>query len=189
MMSNTWVNKRSLVVSQTLAATAAVVAAVALPQLFHVLGLISGAGPAVGATLLPMQLPVLLAGFLAGPLAGLAAGVLSPLVSFALSGMPAAILLPFLMLELAAYGLAAGYLRRAHLPRIGQLLIVQIVGRAVRAAAILFAVYALGSALAPAAQIKDMLLTGLPGIVLQWALIPLLLYRLSHQESAGTDQA
>ena len=37
-----------------------------------------------------------------------AAGALSPAVSFALTGMPRPALLPFMVLELAVYGLCAG---------------------------------------------------------------------------------
>lgn len=47
---------------QTLAAAAAVVGAVAVPQLFHVMGAVSGLGTALGETFLPMHLPIILVG-------------------------------------------------------------------------------------------------------------------------------
>lgn len=158
------------------AATAvAVVAAVALPQLFHAVGAVSGLGTALGETFLPMHLPVLLIGLLAGPAAGLAAGLLGPLVSFALSGMPSALMLPFIMVELAGYGLVSGMLAGTRIPSFGKLLIAQVAGRALRSVAVLAAVYGFGSQVA-VASIWTSIITGVPGILLQWALLPLLLF-------------
>ncbi len=61
---------------QTLATFAAIVGAVAVPQIFHTLGAISGLGTALGETFLPMHLPIILVGLLAGPYAGAIAGLL-----------------------------------------------------------------------------------------------------------------
>ena len=92
-------NKTKLSIkTQTIAAFITVVAAVALPQVFHLMGIISGTGTALGAALLPMHLPVIIVGLLAGPYAGAAAGLVSPAISFALTGMPAAVMLPFMMI-------------------------------------------------------------------------------------------
>lgn len=159
-------------------AVLAVVTSVALPQLFHAVGILSGSGNLLGAAFLPMHLPVLLAALLGGPAVGLIAGVASPLISFVLSGMPAAAVLPFMTLELAGYGLAGGLLYKTKLPVIVKLLIVQLAGRAVRALAVLAAVYLLGVQTVQVASIWNMVTTALPGIVLQWALIPLLMYRM-----------
>lgn len=93
---------------QTLATIAAIVGAVAVPQIFHVLGAVLGLGTGLGESFLPMHLPILLVGLLAGSYAGAAAGMFGPLVSFAFSGMPGIAMLPFMMLELCVYGLAAG---------------------------------------------------------------------------------
>lgn len=93
---------RLSVKAQTLAAILAIAGAVALPQLFHVMGAVSGLGTKLGETFLPMHLTIFLAGFLAGPCAGAAAGLLAPLVNFALTGMPTSAMLPFMMIELCA---------------------------------------------------------------------------------------
>ena len=82
--------------AQTLAALAAIIGAVAVPQVFHVLGAASGLGTSLGEAFLPMHLPIILVGLLAGPYAGAIAGLLGPLASFALSGMPGAAMLPFI---------------------------------------------------------------------------------------------
>lgn len=161
--------------TQTLAAITAMVAAVALPQFLHVLGAVTGQGNALGEIILPMHLPIILAGILAGPYAGAIAGFLSPLISFALSGMPGQAMLPFMMLELCIYGLCAGMLRNIKMPSLGKVVLVQLVGRVGKALAILFAFYALGNHVIPVASVWMGVKTGLPGMVLQWVLIPLLL--------------
>ena len=161
--------------SKTFAGLLAVAGALALPQLVHWLGAVSGMGSALGETFLPMHLAVILAGLFAGPLVGLAAGAISPAVSFLLSGMPAAAVLPFMTVELAGYGLAAGLLASVRMPAFFKLLIAQVAGRALRSAAVLIAFYGFGGGL-PVSSIWTSIVTGLPGIVLQWALVPLIVF-------------
>ncbi|MDE6732189.1 MAG: ECF transporter S component [Oscillospiraceae bacterium] len=170
---------------QTIATIAAIVGAVAVPQLFHALGAASGLGTSLGETFLPMHLPIIIVGLLAGPYAGAIAGALGPLVSFAVSGMPGADMLPFMMLELCAYGLFAGLLRNVKMPAVIKVIAVQIGGRAVRAAAILLAVYAFGNESVRAASILMSIGTGLFGLALQWTLIPLLVYRVENPKKKG----
>ncbi len=167
---------------QALATAAAVVGAVALPQLFHVLGAVSGLGTSLGEIFLPMHLPILLVGLLAGPYAGALAGLLGPLVSFALSGMPGATMLPFMMLELCVYGLVTGLLRTAKLPTVVKVLLAQATGRAVRAVAILIAVYGLGNQTVAVSSIWTSITAGLFGLCLQWAFLPLIVYRVERME-------
>lgn len=165
---------------QTLAAIAAIVGAAAVPQIFHALGAVSGLGTSLGETFLPMHLPIILAGLLAGPYAGAIAGLLGPLASFAISGMPGIVMLPFMMIELCAYGLFAGLLRNVKLPTIAKVVTVQIAGRAVRAAAILIAVYALGNESIRVSAIWTSIGTGIFGLALQWSLLPLIVYRVEN---------
>ena len=166
--------------AQTLWTVGTIVAAVALPQLFHLMGAVSGLGTKLGETFLPMHLPIILAGLLAGPYVGAIAGLFSPLISFALSGMPSATMLPFMMIELCAYGLASGLMRNVKLPVIGKVLIAQVSGRAVRAAALLFAFYALGNDSIKISVIWTSIASGIFGLALQWALIPLIVFRAEN---------
>ncbi len=168
--------------TQTLATLAAIASAVALPQIVHLLGAASGLGTALGEALLPMHLSILAVGLLAGPYAGAVAGLVSPAVSFALTGMPRSEMLAFMMIELCVYGLAAGLLRTAKLPTVLKVLIAQIAGRAVRAGAILLAVYALGSTAVPVSVIWTSIASGLFGIVLQFVLLPLFVYRVENRK-------
>lgn len=180
-MTTTAVKSKLSVRTQVLATIGAIAGAVILPQLFHLMGAVSGLGTALGETFLPMHLPVILAGLLAGPYVGAIAGVLSPLVSFALSGMPTAMMLPFMMIELCVYGLASGLLRSAKMPTILKVVIAQLAGRAVRAIAILLAVYAFGSSAVPIAVIWNSIAVGIFGLLLQWTLIPLAVYRVENR--------
>lgn len=162
--------------TKTAATLLAIVAAVVLPQLFHVIGAVSGQGTMLGVAFLPMHLPIIFVGLIAGPAVGAIAGAAAPLVSFLLSGMPMLVMLPFMMVELCAYGLVAGLLRGIKLPSLAKVVIAQLAGRVVLTAATAIAVFAFGSSKAIAATWTSDLAAGLPGLALQWALIPLAAY-------------
>ena len=185
-MTNTLILTRPTLKNQTIAILCAVAAAVLLPQAFHLIGIASGLGAAPGAAFLPMHLPVLLVGLLAGPAAGVVAGALSPLVSSALSGMPAAVMLPNMIAELAGYGLAAGLLADKKMPVLGKVLLSQMAGRICKAAVLLASVYLVGFNALPVSLIWTSIAAGLPGLVLQWALIPLILF-WTGKRTAGND--
>lgn len=170
--------------TQTLAAIVAIAAAVAVPQLFHSIGIISGMGNIPGETFLPMHLPILCVGLLAGPYAGAAAGLLGPVVSFAMSGMPGLPMLPFMALELCLYGAITGGLRNSKMPTIAKVLLAQIGGRAVKAAAIIFTVYVIGNNSIGVPVIWNSIVSGIPGLVLQWSIIPLLIFWIENRSRA-----
>ncbi|MCM1322302.1 MAG: hypothetical protein NC041_07640 [Bacteroides sp.] len=157
-----------------------IIAAVALPQLFHFVGRISGAGTLPGVIFLPMHYGVFLAGLLGGPIIGLLAGIASPAVSMIVSGMPAAHTLPFMTIELAGYGFVSGFLAEKEMPVFLKVLAAQIAGRILRALAVLAAVYLFHADNVSLASLRSMLLPALPGILIQWAVIPLIMYRIEH---------
>ena len=183
-MTKRGVNIRTSIVAALISAAAAV----ALPQVIHVVGAVTGLGTLPGETFLPMHLPVMLCGFFAGPLAGLAAGAASPVISSALTGMPLPAMMPFMMIELAAYGLFAGLLKdlggidaasvKYMVPKV---LAVQIAGRVVRAIAVLIAFYGLGMQTVAPASILGSVVTGIPGILIQLVLIPVIVKAFDHE--------
>ena len=181
-MTNAVAKQKLSVKAQTIGAIIAIISAVAVPQILHVIGAASGLGTALGEIFLPMHLPIILAGLLAGPYAAGIAGLLGPLVSHLLTGMPGSVMLPFMMIELAVYGISAGMLRNVKIPNIAKVLIAQILGRAVRDGAILIAFYAFGSAIKPAVILSS-ISAGLIGIVLQLIVIPLAVYRLRSADN------
>lgn len=89
------------------AQTALVAAVVLLPALAHWEGL-----PV--RWLLPMHWPVLFAGVIYGWRGGLLVGALAPASNWLITGYPLPPVLPAMTLELAAYGVVAGWLRERH---------------------------------------------------------------------------
>lgn len=162
------------VLKKALYSALSITLAVALPWLCHLVGGAAGLGSGLGEALLPMHLPVMLAGLLWGPSVGLVAGLASPVVSAALTGMPGALLLPFMVVELAVYGLVAGLLSRTKLPAIAKVVLVQVAGRAVRALALVVAIYGFGAATPPLSIVWTSITAGAIGILLQWVLVPVL---------------
>lgn len=74
---------------------------VLLPMAFHVI-------PNAGSIFLPMHIPVLICGLFCGTPYGLACGMITPFLSSMTTGMPPAMILPQMMIELAVYGLVTG---------------------------------------------------------------------------------
>lgn len=137
---------------------------VGVPYAVHLIG-----GPIAGRIFLPMHFFVLCAGLLLGWRSGLIAGLLSPIISFALTGMPPANVLLPLTLEITAYGLVSGLLRRRFhrniwLSLVGALLAGRIV--------VMIAVSMMGVS-PPFSYLASTLIAGLPGIAIQIALLPL----------------
>lgn len=161
---------------QTAAALAAVAAAVVIPQIFHIFGAVFGVGTSLGEIFLPMHIPIILVGFLAGPYAGAIAGLLGPLASFVLTRMPTSFMLPFIMIELCTYGLAAGLIKDINIPSIFKVLLVQVSGRIIRSIMVLISVYAFGNMSIKVSSVWMSVVTGIGGIILQLIVIPLIIY-------------
>lgn len=181
-MIQTIAKARKTVKGKLLLTVIAVLGSVALPQLVHVVGRLSGVGTALGELLLPMHFFVLLAGLLAGPAVGMVTGACAPLVSYLLSGMPREAVLPFMLIELVGYGLIAGLMSEVKTHSFVKLLAAQVGGRVLRAAAVLIAVYGFHFETVSVSSIPNMVTAGLLGILLQWCILPLILYRLNMSE-------
>ncbi len=156
------------------------------PWVFHQFHL---AGP----TFLPMHIFVLAAGLLFGWRAGLIVGSLTPLASYAVSGMPVVAVLPQIVTELAVYGVVAGLLREKFNLKIAwSLLGAMVAGRLALLLAVL-SLYAvtgsvfspLGAEAGPFSAVWSAISLGWPGIAIQLALIPLLVW-LVHRLAPAT---
>ncbi len=146
-----------------------------LPIVFHAIG-------GAGAVFLPMHIPVLLCGLLCGPRLGALCGLATPLLSSAFTGMPP--LYPIavaMMLELAAYGLAAGLLKKrfqVHPSLVGAMLAGRIVLGVANTLLLGFG----GKPYSLEAFLAASFVTALPGIAIQLVLVPILYLAL---EKAG----
>lgn len=170
--------------AQMIYAMIAVVCAVALPAILHTVGSVTGLGTALGESLLPMHLPIMAVGFFAGPVAGAVAGIASPIISFLLTGMPMAGILPFFIIETCVYGVASGLLAKVETGAFVKTLAAQLAGRAVRAVAILTAVYLFDYGKIGVNVIWNSIVTGLPGIILQLAVLPMMLIILGKKQNS-----
>lgn len=138
--------------------------AVYTPAIIHFFG-----GSSAGQKFLPMPFFVLLAGIILGWRAGLATAVAAPIVSFLISGMPAMEILPFIMFQLAVLGIISGMLRNKK-----NIFIVL-------AGSMAFSWVTIGIALFIFSKINTMnyvfsgIKSGLFGIILELALIPIIL--------------
>ena len=142
-----------------------------LPQIFHAFG------PQSGQILLPMHIPVLLAGLLLGYFYGAFIGILTPLLSFIITGMPPMPILIFMIFELAAYGLVAGLLSKK-LNVYLSLIIAMVSGRVVYALVLIVAGNILGLDVPKVASVLTSVATALPGIAIQLIFIPVIVLAL-----------
>ena len=147
-----------------------------LPMAFHAI-------PNAGSVMLPMHIPVLLCGLVCGWPYGLVCGILGPLLSGVLTGMPPMAMMPSMMVECGVYGLVTGLMMK--FIRTGKLLpdlyismlTAMALGRIVSglAKALIFTPGA-----APFAWVTTSLVTGIPGIVIQLVLMPLVIFALTR---------
>lgn len=150
--------------------------AVLLPIGFHAFGLL-------GRVFLPMHIPVLLAGFLAGPFSGIIVGVLAPPISFLLTGMPPSYAVLLMMLELSVYGLAAGLAyKKLNLNIYLALLMALVFGRLTFGLGLLILGRFISLPYTAAAffSASGAIVTGLPGIIVQIVLIPVVVTALKR---------
>ncbi|TFG92529.1 MAG: ECF transporter S component [Syntrophobacterales bacterium] len=129
-----------------------------------------------GPTFLPLFFFVLLAGMLFGWRAGILVGLLTPLISFGLSGMPLPQVLPRIITEAIVYGFAVGMLRGYFKLRV----ITSLVGALIAgrlAVIVLMALLTLNfsHSVNLAWQAAK---TGWPGMILQLLLLPLIVVLL-----------
>ena len=156
-----------------------IVLAVLLPQLVHLT-----LGQAGGVRWLPMYLPVLLAGCLLGVRWGMGVGVLSPVVSFALTSlwgdpMPAAARLPFMMAELCIFAAVSGIFSK-QIAKNGWMAFPAVLLGAVAGRVFFLLLAVLFQSVAPFTVeiVLSQIETGLSGLVLQAAMVPLLVMGL-----------
>lgn len=148
---------------------------VVLPIAFH-------AVPNAGTVLLPMHIPVLLCGLICGWPYGLVCGLLGPFLS-SFTGMPPMSVLPSMMVECGIYGLVTGLGMR--FVRTGKttadlyisMIAAMILGRTVAgfAKALIFT-----PGVAPFAWVTTSLVMGIPGIVIQLVIMPVLVLTLTR---------
>ncbi len=147
---------------------------VVLPMAFHAI-------PNGGQVVLPMHIPVLLCGLMCSWPYGLACGLLGPLLSSLITGMPLPAALPGMVTECVVYGSVTGIMlqlvhtKKTYLDLYIAMVTAMALGRVVAGFAKAF-IFAPGTPIF--AWVTTSLVTGLPGIALQLALVPTIVYTL-----------
>lgn len=167
-------NKMSLV-KRSIVTAVCIALCVVLPMAFHAVE--NG-----GNIFCPMHIPVLLCGLICGWPFGLLCGLAGPLLSSLFTGMPPMAYLPSMMVELAVYGLATGLLMQLihtkktyvdlYISLVGALLAGRVIGGLARAL-----IFSPGS-YTFAAWTAGYFVTCLPGLLIQLALIPTIVFAL-----------
>ena len=135
-----------------------------------------------GSIFCPMHIPVFICGLICGWQYGLLCGIAGPALSSALSGMPPVAILPSMMVELAAYGTAAGLMMKLVRTKSTYAdlyisLIVAIVCGRVLAGLAKALIFARGS-YSMSAWIAGSVVTSWPGTVIQLVFIPNIVFAL-----------
>lgn len=148
---------------------------VVLPIAFHAI-------PNAGSVILPMHIPVLLCGLVCGWPYGLVCGLMGPFLS-SFTGMPPMSVLPGMMVECGVYGMVSGLMMK--FVRTGKptadlyisMVTAMVLGRVVAG----FAKSLIFSPGTPAfAWVTTSLVTGIPGILIQLVVMPLLIAALTR---------
>lgn len=161
-----------------------------LSAMFMALGLVlpflTGQIPQIGNMLLPMHIPVFLCGLICGWRYGGVVGFVLPLLRYAVFGMP--ILFPTgiaMAFELAAYGLAAGYLYgrsrwKCVIALYRALIASMIIGRVVWGVVQILLLGIGSNGFTFQMFLSGAILNAIPGIVIQLVLIPAVMVGLNR---------
>lgn len=149
---------------------------VLFPQFFHAI-------PNAGNIFLPMHIPVLICGFVCGPIYGLLVGLLTPILSYLIFAMPSTIMLSQMVIELSVYGFLTGLLnKKIHLPNALLknylvLLSSMIIGRLIYGVTntLIFQTTSYSFSI----WLTSAFITGIPGIIIQLIIIPILIKKIS----------
>ena len=163
------------VVRETALAGFLIAIGIILPMFTHFIG--------QGAVILPMHIPVLLAGFVLNAPFAVIVGIITPILSSVMTGMPPIFpVLPFMLFELATYGLVTSLLYRklklnVYVSLIGAMVSGRIVATVVVWVLTSFFFVTLPN---PIVWIMGVITTGIPGIIVQLLFIPVLVMGLNR---------
>ncbi|NLZ83592.1 MAG: ECF transporter S component [Clostridiales bacterium] len=167
--------KKMSYVKRSIITAVSIALCVVLPMAFHSI-------PNSGSILSPMHIPVLLCGLICGWQFGLLTGLAGPLLSSLITGMPPMAFLPSMMIELAVYGLVCGLMinivhtKKVYADLYISLVVSLLVGRVIAgiARALIFS----AGSYSIAAWTTSYFVTSFPGIVIQLAIIPTIVFAL-----------
>ena len=144
-----------------------------LPQIIHIIS-----GPALGPILLPIHLPVFIGAMLLGSRSGILIAIVSLFIGFLL-GMPPYPIIVFMFFEMIVYGLVSGYLYyNLKLNIFVSFISAKILGMAMALFTVNIALSLTNVSLPPVFGSIAMFSIGIPGIIIQLILVPIIVVRL-----------
>lgn len=154
---------------------------IVLPMAFHS---VKGGGP----IFLPMHLPILLGGLLVTPPFAIGIGLLTPLLSNLFTSMPPTFpMLPIMMVELAVYAFICSLVHvQFKLNYVLALVCAMVLGR-LAAGVVVYILISAFSAKIPSVWLfmSGAVTKGLPGIIGQLILIPIIMYAVENYTKKG----
>lgn len=140
---------------------------IAIPRIFHIL-----VGSSAGVTFLPMHFMVLISAIVFGITSSCIVAGSSVIFSYLLTGMPALARMPYMLIELIIYGILLGLFNKKFNSYIS-LIATMILGR-ILYAGVLFASVNIFGLNGYGISVMQSIKSGIPGIVLQLAIVPVL---------------
>ncbi|AWI05913.1 ECF transporter S component [Clostridium drakei] len=153
-----------------------------LPVLFH------GVRDA-GSIFLPMHIPILIGAFVLEPYYALCVGVLTPLLSHVFTGVPPFPFVYIMIFELASYGLFISiFYNKFKMSVYSSLISGMILGRLVNIIGTFVLLHIIMSKPFKLSVVASgLFIKGLPGIVIQIILIPIIVYALQKSLKRSTS--
>ena len=144
-----------------------------LPQFIHIIG-----GPSLGPILLPIHLPVFIGAMLLGSKSGVLIAIVSLFIGFLL-GMPPYPIIVFMFFEMIVYGFVSGLLYyKLKLNIYISLISAKLLGMITALITINIALELTNVSLPPLFGSIAMFSVGMPGIVIQLIIVPIIVIRL-----------
>lgn len=149
--------------------------------------------PNAGGIFLPMHIPILICGLACGWKYGLICGIITPILSSMYTGMPPMAILPSMTCELAVYGLISGIIieslkyKNKFLALYTGLITAMICGRLVMG--ILNALIFKAGEYGIQVWVTTAFVKGIPGIIIQVLLVPVIVLALEKSRLINTVEA
>lgn len=140
----------------------------------------------IGRVFLPIHIFVIIGAYILPPVYAVSIAVILPLSSSFLTGMPVVYpILPIIILELMTYALIIGFLKRKNI--YFSLILAMISGRITAAFSVFLLGKIMGLAMHPIRYIESSIITGIPGIIFQIIIIPIIITLINNHSSPWSD--
>jgi hypothetical protein len=136
----------------------------------------------IGRIFLPMHFFVIIGAYILSPLYALIISAFVPIISSLLTGMPIIYpMLPIVIVELMTYILVICLLKRKGIYK--SLILAMISGRIAATLTVFLLRETMGLAMHPIRYIESSLITGLPGIIFQIIIIPIIVTLINNHSN------